>query len=141
MHDEELRTTGITTCVSHGESAFFVLVRVVLHFALDGVARAASAGALRATALCDEARDDAVERETIVEAVVCQLLEVLYSARSVLVEHLKFHGAAFFQFDDRFFHMYSLPFSMWVRYHYTQTNGPRKKGQVPVSCRMHGELI
>lgn len=105
MHDEELGAAGVATSVRHRQRPALVLVRVVYHFAFDGVARAAGTGAVRAAALGHEARDDAVEGQAVVEAVVCQLLKVFDGARCVGVEQFKFHGAAFFEFNDRFFHM------------------------------------
>ena len=61
---------------------------VVVELVLEGVPRAAGAGALRAAALDHEVLDHAVEDEPVVEALAGELAEVLDGLRRVLVEEL-----------------------------------------------------
>ena len=64
--DEELRAVGVRAGVGHRERAADDLV--VVELVLEGVARAAGAGALGAAALDHEVGDHAVEGEPVVEA-------------------------------------------------------------------------
>ena len=82
MHDEELAARGVGRLrTRHGDHAALV-AEVVLHaveleLALDAVAGAAGAGALRAAALDHEAGDDPVEDQAVIEALVGQGDEVV----------------------------------------------------------------
>jgi hypothetical protein len=62
---------------------------VVVELVLEGVARTAAAGALRAAALDHEVRDHPVEDELVVEPVGGELAEVLDGFRRVLVVKLE----------------------------------------------------
>ena len=81
-HDEELAAGAVGRHrARHGQHAQrmleVVLVTVGGKFAVDLIARAAHAVALRAAALDHEAGDDAVENKAVVKAGVCQLDEVV----------------------------------------------------------------
>src|SRR5690349_18066260 len=99
--DEELRAAGVLAGVRHAEEAEAVAARVALGLALDGVAGAAGAGApialdagVGAAALDDEVRDDAVEVDAVVEALLDQRQEVLHGLGRVVLEELDLDGAA-----------------------------------------------
>lgn len=76
-----------------------MLIRVDL--AVDCVARTASACSVRAAALCYEAWNHAVEQQSVVEAVFCQLLKVCYCIRRILIEQIDQHNAAVFECNFR----------------------------------------
>ena len=101
--DEELRTTGIATSMRHREDAAIVLLVSTRNLALDLVARAAGACALRATALDDEIRDHAVKGESVVEALRGEVTEVLHGVWGVGVVELDVHVAPY-GLDDGFRH-------------------------------------
>src|SRR5688572_33234158 len=76
QHQEELRAAGVAAAVRHRQRALQVPVRIALQLAGDLPARPAAAGAVRAAALRDEARDDAVELQAVVESVLGQRVEI-----------------------------------------------------------------
>ena len=65
-----------------------VLHAVLRELALDGVLRAAGAVAQRAAALDHKAGDDAVERQSVVKTVVCQVHKVLNRDRRCIAVQL-----------------------------------------------------
>jgi len=82
MHDEELAAGAVGVhAAGHADDAAGVLDGVVdavgSKLALDVPAGAADAVAQRAAALDHKAGDDAVEGQTVVEALTDQLLEIL----------------------------------------------------------------
>src|SRR5688500_578242 len=98
--DEELRTASVLPGVRHAEEAEAVAARVALRLALDGVPGAAGAGAavalrlgVGAAALHDEVREDAVEVDAVVEALLDKRQEVLHGLGGVLLEQLDLDGA------------------------------------------------
>ena len=87
VHDEELAACRVRmhgTC--HGDYARFmfqiVLETILVELAADAVARAAHTVAVWTTALNHESVDYTMEGQTIVEAFVYQMNEVVYSVRS-----------------------------------------------------------
>ena len=73
--DEELRAVGVRAGVGHRDRSRLVLT---LHgLVLEAVSRASSTCALRAATLDDEVVDDAMEGETVVEAVAGEKDEVV----------------------------------------------------------------
>src|SRR5690606_25520878 len=73
--DEELAAVGVGAGIGHGQHA--ALVRdAVAGFVLEAVAGAATAGALGAAALDHEVRDDAVERQAVVEPALGEVDEI-----------------------------------------------------------------
>lgn len=75
--DEELAAACVFACMGHGEYAAVVILFFGLGFAFDMPAGAAGAyagvagiAAIGASALNDETGDDAMEAQTIVEAIV-----------------------------------------------------------------------
>ena len=99
MHDEELAAgrVGIHRA-GHADDAAGVLDgvgnAVLQEFALDVPAGAAHAGALRVAALNHKARDDAVEGQAVVEALLDELLKVLAGDGGCAVVQLKVDGLA-----------------------------------------------
>ena len=73
MTDEELAAAGILAAVSHRHRARDMLVRIVFCFAGNRVAQIARAGAVRAAALGNEMRNDAVESLAVVITFLNQL--------------------------------------------------------------------
>ncbi len=83
-----------------------VLVAAI-QFTRDFVTRSACADAVRASALNDEIRKNAVKREAVVEAALREFNKVGNGARRICV--VKFHGhVALFGMDDCFFHAANL---------------------------------
>ena len=64
------------------------------NLALDGVARAAHAGAFRVTALDHEAADHPVEDQAVIEALARQAQEIIDCVRSLVRIQLHLHHAA-----------------------------------------------
>src|SRR6185312_14858675 len=80
--DEELAAVRVRAGVRHRECAAHDLV--VVELVLELIAGAAGAGARRVAALDHEVRDDAVEDDTVVEAVARELDEVVDGLRRVV---------------------------------------------------------
>ena len=74
--DEELRTVGVGPGVGHGDRPWLVLT--VDGFIVEPVSGTAATRAFRAAALDDEVVDDAMEGETVVEAVASEEDEVVH---------------------------------------------------------------
>ena len=72
---------------------------VLRELALDGIARAAHAGALGVAALDHEARDHPVEDQAVVEALLDQVHEVRHGIGRDLGVQLRLDDAAVFHFD------------------------------------------
>ena len=89
--DEELAAVGVRPRVRHREGAPDDAVLVLL--VLELVAGAAGAVPARAAALDHEVGDDTVERDAVVEALTCELREVLDRLGGVVVEELDRDGA------------------------------------------------
>ena len=68
MDDEELAAAGVWTSVCHGKGAPQMLVRIAFGFARNGVARPAGAITFWAAALSDEAGNDSVECQSVIES-------------------------------------------------------------------------
>src|SRR5208282_2452403 len=85
--DEELAAAGVLARMGHGERARRMLLRVDL--ALDLVAGAAHAGSRGTTALDHEILDDAVEIESVVEALLGERDEIFNGSGRVLLEKLE----------------------------------------------------
>ena len=66
--DIELAAAGIAAGMGHRERAAFMLVRIDL--AIDRITRTAGACAVRATALRDEARNDAMKHQSVIESFI-----------------------------------------------------------------------
>ena len=79
-----MRTAGI----GHGQDALAVMAQIRPELILDGIARAAHAGAGRITALNHEAINNAVENHLVIEAFLCQLDEVAGSNRRLVLKQL-----------------------------------------------------
>ena len=105
MHDEELAAGRIGHhAARHAEDAAVMLEvvlgkAVVLELALDAVAGAAHAGALRIAALYHEAGDDPVENKSVVEAAVYEAEEIVYGIRCNFGVQLGLDHAAVFHFN------------------------------------------
>ena len=117
VHDEELASGGVRRLrTRHGQHAALmrevVLDAVELELALDAVARAAHAGAVRAAALDHEAGNDPVEDQAVVEALVCQRDEVADALRRFLGIQLTDDLSAVFHGNGRngICHLSYLPF-------------------------------
>ena len=74
--DEELRAARVLAAVGHREYAAVVALARCRGFARDGVARAARPVACGAAALNDEIGNDAVERQSVVKALLRQFHEI-----------------------------------------------------------------
>ena len=104
VHDEELGACGVGGGgTGHAENAPLVLL-VVLdaveeELAFDAVAGAAHAGSLGAAALDHEAGDDAVEDQTVIEIVICQIDEIADALGRLVGVQLAFDDAAVFHGD------------------------------------------
>ena len=99
-HQEELGTGGVIGLrARHGDDAGHVLDVVLLEavfgeLALDHVAGAAAAGALRVAALQHEAVDDAVENQAVIEALVHEGNKVVHGVGSLVRVQLQLNDAA-----------------------------------------------
>ena len=90
---EELGSASVLASMGHGKDAAIMALIAASGFALDGPARSAGAGALRAAALNHEVREDAVEGESVIEAALGELAEVGDGEWGVSVEELDGHIA------------------------------------------------
>lgn len=93
MADEELGPAGIATRVGHRQYSTVVVLILTIEFAINGIARAPVADAVRAPALNDKVRDDTMERESIVKALFGQGNEVVNGFGSVLLKEFYLHDA------------------------------------------------
>ena len=108
MHDEELRAAAVIAVgARHRKNASFVAYGVFNavcgKFALDVVVAAARAVALWVTALDHKALDDPVEGQTVVEALVYKVEEVLNGDRRVGGVEDKADGAVVLNVDSHSF--------------------------------------
>ena len=76
--NEKLRTTRISSGMSHREHAPIMKLHIAVYFTFDGVTWAAIANAIGTTTLDDEIGDDSMEVQTIIKAFSGQINEVLY---------------------------------------------------------------
>ena len=94
VYDEELRSSGVASSVSHGQHAQIVVLVVAVQFAVDAVAGTAVTDSVGASALCDESGNDTVKFQAIVEAVFREFDKVGDRVRCVLFKKFHGHGAA-----------------------------------------------
>ena len=99
VHDEELASGGVGMHGScHGKNACLMLQGIVeavlVELAFDVVSRAAHTGSIRAAALDHETADNAVEDQSIIEALLYEADEIVYGVGSNLRIKLRFHNVA-----------------------------------------------
>lgn len=91
MADEELRTTGVASGMSHGQDATVVILVVAAEFAFDCVARTSVADPVWASALYHEIWYHPVKCQTIVKPFFRKGDEVLYGVGRVFLKETDLH--------------------------------------------------
>lgn len=102
----ELASAGVRTAMRHCQASAIVFVFVML--AINGISGSAGTVAIRASALRDESRNDAMERNSVIEPFVREFFEVCDGVRSVLVEQFQSDFFAVRHFDYSLFRQLSL---------------------------------
>jgi hypothetical protein len=87
--DEELAASGVGAGIGHGQDPFPAVSQAGTEFVVDGVARAAHAGAGGIPALDHEAVDDPVENDPVIESLLHQLPEVPGGFGSLVLKQLR----------------------------------------------------
>lgn len=93
VHNEELRTAGISPSVRHGQNPFVVVLIVSVEFAIDGVTWATASNPLWTATLGHEARNDAVKFQALIESVLRELHEIRHGFGRIVLEKFHGHGA------------------------------------------------
>jgi hypothetical protein len=88
MRDEKLGAVGIRAGIRHRKHTGASVLEVLVEFIGKIVTGAAGTGAFGTTALDHEVVDDAVESQTVVEAVFSELFEILDGLRRLVVVQL-----------------------------------------------------
>jgi len=92
--DEELRTVGVGTRIGHRENARAGVLQRGVEFIGKFVAWAAGTGAVWASCLNHEVRNDAMELQAIVEALFDEVFKVLDGLGGLVRKQLTLDGAA-----------------------------------------------
>lgn len=92
--DEELRTIGVGAGIGHRENARTGVLQRGMEFIGKFVAWAAGTGAVWASRLNHEVRNDAMELQTIVEALCGEVFKVLDGLGGLVRKQLALDGAA-----------------------------------------------
>ena len=100
--DKKLAASRILTPMGHGKASAQMFVRVIFHFALDGIAGPPGTGAVRAPALNDKVGNNPVKSQPIVKTVPNKFLKVSHCSRCVFFKQLR-KLWSFFRFTTAFF--------------------------------------
>ena len=89
MGNEKLGSIGIGSSVGHREGARTVVAEVFVEFVFKLISGTAGTSSLGATCLDHEIRDDTVEGQAIVKAIIGEFLEVLDRLGHFVIVQLK----------------------------------------------------